>query len=92
MSELDTIEQQVIDLIARKERIPPGSITLDSTLQELGIDSLAGMDLLFDLEETHKLMISDEVAQQMKTVRHVVEAIRTAAQTTQADAATTLQP
>lgn len=78
MSELDPVEQKVIELIAQKKRIPPESITLDSTFLELGIDSLDGMDLLFTFEETFKLTIPDEVAQQMKSVRQVTEALRTA--------------
>lgn len=78
MPELDTLDQKVIELIAQKKRLPPESVTLDSTFVELGIDSLDGMDLLFTFEETFKLSIPDEVAQQMKSVRQVTEALRAA--------------
>jgi len=78
MSELDPLERQVIDLIAQKKRLPPDSITLDSTFLDLGIDSLDGMDLLFNFEETFKLTIPDEMAQQMKSVRQVTETLRAA--------------
>jgi acyl carrier protein len=78
MPELDTLEQKVIELIAQKKHVPPESVTLDSTFAELGIDSLDGMDLLFTFEETFKLSIPDEVAQQMKSVRQVTEALRAA--------------
>ena len=78
MSQLDPIEQKVIELIAQKKRIPAENITPDSTFLELGIDSLDGMDLLFSFEESFKLTIPDDVAQQMKSVGQVVEAIRTA--------------
>ncbi len=78
MTELDPLERQVIELIAQKKRIPPESISLDSTFLDLGIDSLDGMDLLFNFEETFKLTIPDEVAQQMKSVRQVTEALRAA--------------
>ncbi len=78
MPELDSLEQKVIELIAQKKHVPPESVTLDSTFAELGIDSLDGMDLLFTFEETFKLSIPDEVAQQMKTVRQVTEALRAA--------------
>jgi acyl carrier protein len=78
MSELDPLEKKVIELIAQKKRIPPESITPDSTFLELGIDSLDGMDLLFNFEEAFKLTIPDEVAQQMRSVRQVAEALRTA--------------
>ena len=78
MPELDSLEQKVIELIAQKKKLAPESITLDSTFVELGIDSLDGMDLLFTFEETFKLSIPDDVAQQMKNVRQVTEALRAA--------------
>jgi acyl carrier protein len=78
MSELDHLETKVIELIAQKKRIAPETITLDSTFLELGIDSLDGMDLLFNFEESFKLTIPDDVAQQMRSVRQVTEALRTA--------------
>lgn len=81
MTELDPIEKKVVELIAEKKRIPPESITLDSTFLELGIDSLDGMDLLFNFEEAFKISIPDEVAQQMRSVRQVVDALRAAGAT-----------
>lgn len=81
MTELDPIEKKVVELIAQKKRIPPESITLDSTFVELGIDSLDGMDLLFNFEEAFKISIPDEVAQQMRSVRQVVDALRAAGAT-----------
>jgi acyl carrier protein len=78
MSELDPLERQVIELIAQKKRIPVETITLDSSFVDLGIDSLDGMDLLFNFEETFKLTIPDEMAQQMKSVRQVAETLRAA--------------
>src|SRR5450756_562760 len=62
----------------RKKRIPSEGITLDSTFLDLGIDSLDGMDLLFTFEESFKLTIPDDTAQQMKSVREVTDALRTA--------------
>ena len=76
MSELDPLETKVIELIAQKKRIPTESIGLDSTFADLGVDSLDGMDLLFSFEETFNLRIPDDMAQQMKSVRQVVDALR----------------
>ena len=36
------------------------------------------MDLLFNFEETFKITIPDEMAQQMKSVRQVTETLRAA--------------
>ena len=76
MTVSDPLEQKVIELIAQKKRIPPESIRVDSTFADLGVDSLDGMDLLFSFEETFKLRIPDEMAQQMKSVRQVIDALR----------------
>jgi acyl carrier protein len=78
MNELDPLEQKVIQLIAHKKRIEPERITLDSTFQELGIDSLDGMDLLFTFEESFQLSIPDDLARRMQSVREATEAIRAA--------------
>jgi len=78
MTQLDPLEQKVVHLIAQKKRIDPERITLDSTFQDLGIDSLDGMDLLFTFEENFQLSIPDETARAMQSVRQVTEAIRAA--------------
>jgi acyl carrier protein len=67
--------QKVIEIIAREQHIDPGKITLDSTFAELGIDSLDGVNILFALEEEFKLDIPDTVAQNMKSVRQVVDGL-----------------
>ena len=72
------LEEQVIEIISRKKKLESGTVTLDSTFTELGIDSLDGMDLLFDFEDKFNLSIPDDVARQMKNVRQVVEALHTA--------------
>ena len=72
----DDMERRVIDVIARKKKLDPASISLDSTFEELGLDSLDGADLLFTLEDTFGILVSDETAQSMKSVRQVVDAVR----------------
>lgn len=67
--------QKVIEIIAREQHLDPGKVTLDSTFAELGIDSLDGVNILFALEEEFKLDIPDTVAQNMRSVRQVVDAL-----------------
>jgi acyl carrier protein len=75
---MDALEQQVVDIIAQKKKIAPETLTLDTTFQELGIDSLDAIDLLFTFEDTFKISIPDDVARQMKAIRSVTEALRQA--------------
>ena len=52
------------------------AIALDSTFQELGIDSLNGFDLLCDLEEELGIIIPDDDAREITTVSDVVECVK----------------
>lgn len=67
--------QRVIEIIVREQHLDPGKVTIDSTFAELGIDSLDGVNILFALEEEFKLDIPDSVAQNMKSVRQVVDSL-----------------
>jgi len=62
-----------MEIIAREQYLDPGKVTLDSTFQELGIDSLDGMNILFAQEKEFKIDIPDTVARNMKNVRQVVD-------------------
>ena len=67
--------QKVIEIIAREQHLDPSTITVDSKFAELGIDSLDGVNILFALEEEFKIDIPDSVAQNMKSVRQVVDSL-----------------
>ena len=72
----DDVEQRVIDLIARKKKLDAATVTLDSTFEQLGVDSLDAADLLFTFEDDFKIVLPDEVATSMKNVRQVVDGLR----------------
>lgn len=67
--------QRVIEIITREQHLDPSKVTIDSTFAELGIDSLDGVNILFALEEEFKLDIPDSIAQNMKSVRQVVDSL-----------------
>lgn len=69
------IAEKVIEIIAREQHLELGLIKLDSTFAELGIDSLDGVNILFALEQEFKIDIPDTVAQNMKGVSQVVDAL-----------------
>ena len=72
----DGIEAQVIEIIARKRKLDPAGLSLDSTFDQLGIDSLDAADLLFTFEDTFSIVVPDQAAQRMRSVRDVVDALR----------------
>ena len=69
------IEQTVIDIIAREQHLDPGTVRLDSTFAELGIDSLDGINIVFALETEMNISVPDNVALMMKSVRQVVDSL-----------------
>jgi acyl carrier protein len=72
----DALETQVIDIIARKRKLDPASVTPDSTFEQLGIDSLDAADLLFTFEDAFAIVVPDQTAQTMRSVRDVVDGLR----------------
>jgi acyl carrier protein len=71
----DELIQRVIACIARSQKIPAEKITLDSTFADLGMDSLDGVNILFELENEFNINIPDEGAQGILGVRQMVEAL-----------------
>jgi acyl carrier protein len=71
----DKITQTVIASIAKAKKLSPETISLDSTFEELKMDSLDGLDLFFELEEAFDLTIPDDRARSLRTVRNIVEEI-----------------
>jgi acyl carrier protein len=68
----ESLAAKVIAEIAAVKRIPLESITIDSTFEELAMDSLDAMNLLFSLEEHFGISIPDEAANSIKDIRSAV--------------------
>jgi len=72
----DAIAEKVISTLASVKRIPAENITLESSLQDLGIDSLDTFTLLFELESKFNISIPDDEARNIRTVNDIVDGIR----------------
>jgi acyl carrier protein len=70
------LTERVITAIAEANQIPTEEVTLDSTFEELGIDSLSGLTLLADVEDVFGISISDQEACRIRNVRQVVESVQ----------------
>lgn len=75
-SETNDLGARVINVIAQTQRIPAESISLDSTFEQLKIDSLDGINIVFALENEFGIEIPDEGVQNMRGVRDTVEGVR----------------
>ena len=67
------LADRVVAVVAGARGIAPADVRLDATLLELGIDSLDGLELYFDLEEAFDVKIPDEVAREIRTVGDIVD-------------------
>jgi acyl carrier protein len=72
----DNITEKVLDLIADTKRIPREQVSPTSTFEELGLDSLDAINLVFEVESTFNISVPDSVANSMTSVPQVVEELR----------------
>ena len=72
----DAVAEKVISTLASVKKIPAENITIDTNLQELGIDSLDVFTLLFELENAFNISIPDDDVRSIKTVKDIVDGIK----------------
>lgn len=70
------IEERALRVIATKQRLPIESVRPESTFEELGIDSLDRLNILFDLEGEFDVEINDEEAKQVSTMQQMIDGIQ----------------
>ena len=61
--------QRVLKVIAASKRIPPETVTIDSDFQQLGIDSMDAVEILFALENELDITIPDDDARAVHSIR-----------------------
>lgn len=71
----EEIADRVAQVIAKTQHIPVESITIERTFEELKIDSLDGINILFAIEGEFDIDIPDDAARQIRSVREMVEGI-----------------
>lgn len=72
----DSIERQIVTIIATKKKLDPSRISLESRLDELGLDSLDAADLIFTVEDAFSIVVPDDAAAAMKSVGDIVDGVR----------------
>jgi acyl carrier protein len=72
---MEEVEKRCIEIIAASKNIPASSITLDSTFEELVIDSLDKINISFEVEDAFAIEIPDDSLGSLKTVRDVVNGV-----------------
>jgi acyl carrier protein len=72
----ESVQGRVLRVVATSRRLPLESVTSDSTFEELGIDSLDRINLLFDLENEFDISIDDDQAKTISNIPQMVTGIQ----------------
>jgi acyl carrier protein len=73
---IDALAARVMAVIAKTQRIPPETLSIDSSFEELKIDSLDGINIIFAIENEFGVNIPDEGVNNLKTIRQVVDGVQ----------------
>ena len=71
----DELIQRVLKVIATSKRIPPEAVTIDSEFQQLNIDSMDAVEILFALENEFDINIPDDDVRSVRNVRQMCEGV-----------------
>jgi acyl carrier protein len=67
------VAQKVIGIVAAVKQVSPDTVRPESTFEQLGIDSLDRINILFELENAFDLDIPDEEARSITSVQGIIE-------------------
>lgn len=71
----DDLIQRVLKVIATSKRIPLETVTIDSDFQQLTIDSMDAVEILFALENEFDVSIPDDAVRAVRNVRQMCEGV-----------------
>ena len=71
----EELTERVIKIISETQHLALDKIQPESSFQELGIDSLDGINILFAVENEFNINIPDDAAQTIRSVRDMVDGI-----------------
>ncbi|WP_406096822.1 acyl carrier protein [Kitasatospora purpeofusca] len=75
---MNPVREHLVTLLTEKFEAPPGSIDDDATLEDLDLDSLARVELVFSLQDHWGVPLDDDQDSTADvTVGRLVERIRT---------------
>ncbi|MBK5269378.1 MAG: acyl carrier protein [Bacteroidia bacterium] len=71
----EEVFQKVAELIAADIHIPVETITMESTFEDLNMDSLDGITLVNNLETHYNILIPNEQAMKLRSVSEVIDSL-----------------
>ncbi len=72
----DDLTERILAIIAETQRKDPSQVRIDSSFEELGIDSMDGVNIVFALENEFDINVPDEEVKSIRSVREMVDGVR----------------
>lgn len=72
----EVLTQKIISWLAESQQISPTEITLDTSFETLGVDSLSALNLIAELENEFDIIVPDEEAVSISSVGQMVESLQ----------------
>jgi acyl carrier protein len=72
----DDVQVRVIRVIAETQRIPAETISPESTFEQLKIDSLDGINILFAIENEFNINVPDDAAKSIRSIADLADGVR----------------
>jgi acyl carrier protein len=69
-------EESVRELLAGFFKLPAARLSSETRLDELGLDSLGSVELLFEIEQRFGVRVPNERAAEFQSVRAIAEGVR----------------
>ena len=71
-------EEKVLSIIAETQKIPREDLSLDTSFEEIGIDSLDGLNILFGIENEYSIDINipNDRLSDMRDIRELINTVR----------------
>ncbi len=71
----DDLIARTLDVIAKTQHLPREAVTLDKSFQDLKIDSLDAMNLVFAVESEFDISVPDDDVASIRSVREMAEGV-----------------
>jgi acyl carrier protein len=75
LMQTDELTARILRIIAETQRKDPAQVTIDSSFEELGIDSMDGVNIVFALENEFNINVPDEEVKNIRSVRDMVDGV-----------------
>ena len=72
---MDEIAERCIAIVSKAKTPPLEGVTLDSSFDALGLDSLDKINISFEVEDVFSIQIPDDSMNSLRTVRDMVEGV-----------------